>query len=109
MIDLYKRDKITLERIYENLVWNPIRRFGIKNIGRIKEGYNADLVIIDENKEQVINVNKFFSKGKNSPFNGMKLTGSITKTIVNGKIVFDGKDIIHADMGNILQNQVDFQ
>ena len=109
MIDLYKRDKITLERIYEILVWNPIRRFGIKNIGRIKEGYNADLVIIDENKEQVINVNKFFSKGKNSPFNGMKLTGSITKTIVNGKIVFDGKDIIHADMGNILQNQVDFQ
>ena len=109
MIDLYKRDKITLERIYEILVWNPIRRFGIKNIGRIKEGYNADLVIIDENKEQIINVNKFFSKGKNSPFNGMRLTGSITKTIVNGKIVFDGKDIIHSDMGNILQNQVDFQ
>jgi len=39
----------------------------------------------------------------------MRLTGSITKTIVNGKIVFDGKDIIHSDMGNILQNQVDFQ
>ena len=109
MIDLYKRNKITLKRIYEILVWNPIRRFGIKNVGQIKEGYNADLVIIDENKEQVINVNKFFSKGKNSPFDGMKVTGSIIKTIVNGKTVFDGKDVIQSGMGKVLQNQVDFQ
>ena len=83
-------------------------RFGIMYSGKIKEGYIADLVVFDENKEQIINVNKFFSKGKNSPFDGMKITGSITKTIVNGKMVFDGKNIINSGMGKVLQNQLDF-
>ena len=109
MIDLYKKDKISLQRIYEMLVDNPITRFGLKNIGQIKEGYNADLIIIDENKEQIINVENFFSKGKSSPFNGMKVSGTITKTIINGQIVFDGKNIIQSGIGKILKKQIDFE
>ena len=109
MIDLYMKNKITLQRIYEILVDNPIKRFGLRNIGQIKEGYNADLIVINENKMNTINVNNFLSKAKNSPFDGNQILGVVTKTIINGQVVFDGKKIIASPgTGRVLEKEVDF-
>ena len=109
MIDLYMKNKITLQRIYEILVDNPIKRFGLRNIGQIKEGYNADLIVINENKMNTINVNNFLSKAKNSPFDGNQILGVVAKTIINGQVVFDGKKIIASPgTGRVLEKEVDF-
>lgn len=56
--------------------------------GHIKAGQAADLTIIDVEKQYVINPADFLSKGRNSPFIGMEVYGSIDYTIVGGKIVW---------------------
>lgn len=109
MIDLFNKKEITLQRIYEVLVENPIKRFKLKNIGKIKEGYNADLIIINENKKNKINIDRFFSKAKNSPFDKMEVNGEIMKTIVNGHLVFnEGNIVTSPGTGKILQKSIDF-
>ena len=64
------------------------------NKGSIEEGRAADITIININEEQVIDVNKFKSKSKNSPFHGFKLKGVVYHTIVNGKIVVREKVLL---------------
>ena len=57
--------------------------------GRIRKNARADLVLIDLNKEWVIDPQKFYSKSKNSPFADTKVKGQALRTIVAGKIVFN--------------------
>jgi dihydroorotase len=49
------------------------------------EGKMADITIFNPNIDYVIDVDKFVSKSKNSPFNGFPVSGKVTTTIVNGK------------------------
>jgi dihydroorotase len=55
--------------------------------GTLSEGADADVTIINMEKEQVVDVSKFESKGRNTPFAGWKLKGWPVMTIVGGKIV----------------------
>ena len=66
----------------------PAKRFKVDNIGEIKEGYNADLILVDMDHEYVIDASQFESMGKNTPFDGWKVACQIKQTIVNGKTVF---------------------
>ena len=59
--------------------------------GVIKEGAPADITIADMNAEYMVKEEDIVSKGKNSPFIGNTLRGTVTHTIVDGKIVFGGK------------------
>ncbi len=84
--------KITLKKIIELCCENPAKIFKIKNKGFIKEGFDADLAIIDLNLEKKVNNDELFTKCKWSPFDGWKLKGWPAATIANGNIVFrDGK------------------
>jgi dihydroorotase len=64
---------------------NPSRILGISK-GTLGEGKSADIVIFDPNKEWTVDVNKFQSKGKNSPFDGEVLFGKPEYVIVGGEI-----------------------
>ena len=57
--------------------------------GDIQPGKEADIVIFDPKAEYTIDKNKFFSKGKNTPFHGRKVTGKVMYTICGGNIVFE--------------------
>ena len=57
--------------------------------GRIKKDAIADLILIDLDQVWTIDKEKFYSKSKNSPFNGRKVKGKVLKTIVSGQIVYD--------------------
>lgn len=83
--------KLTLKKIVQLCCENPAKIFRIKNKGFIREGYDADLAIIDLNLEKEIKNDELFTKCKWSPFDGWKLAGWPIATIVNGNVVFDGK------------------
>ena len=72
---------------------NVAKRFNLKNKGFIKEGYDADLTVIDLNKSGVFNTDNFYTKAEFSPFNGLEYVGAAVMTICNGKIVMVNNEI----------------
>lgn len=87
---LVKSDKINIKKLSQIMSANSGRIMGI-NKGRIKSGYEADLVLVDLNKRITIDSNTFLSKGKNTPFNGMNFFGEVVMTIKSGKIKYKRK------------------
>jgi len=77
---------LTMEDLIEKMCLNPARILGIDK-GTIEEGKTADITILDLNEEFTVDVSKFKSKSKNSPFHGFNLKGKVYYTIVNGKAV----------------------
>ena len=69
----------------------PAKIFNLINKGELKQGFDADITIIDLEKENIIEGNKLFTKAKWSPFSGMKTKGKAVVTIVNGRVVYGGK------------------
>lgn len=84
---LVEAGKIDLKKLSKIMSGNPGRIFGVKK-GRIEKGYDGDLVLLDLEKEIVVNGESFISKGKNTPFNGMKFKGEVAMTIKNGEIKY---------------------
>lgn len=74
--------------LIEKMSTNPAKLLGLDK-GSLQEGYVADITIIDPNLEYVVNVEEFESKGKNSPFHGVKLQGKALYTIVDGKLIME--------------------
>ncbi len=85
--------KITLKKIVELCCHNPAKIFKIKNRGFIKEGFDADLTIVDLDLKKEVKNNGLLTKCKWSPFDGWKLKGWPTHTIVNGNIIFENGNI----------------
>ena len=73
---------------------NAAKRFNLNNKGFIKEGYDADLVIVDLNKEGVFDIDTFYTKAEYSPFDGLSYKGKATMTIVNGNIIMEEDEVI---------------
>lgn len=73
---------------------NAAKRFNLNNKGFIKEGYDADLVIVDLNREGVFDIDTFYTKAEYSPFDGLSYKGKATMTIVNGNIIMEEDEVI---------------
>lgn len=78
---------ITLARLTELMSRNPARIMGL-NKGCIAPGYDGDLVLVDLHKQWIVDATKFVSKGHNTPFDGMTLTGRVIRTIKGGRTVY---------------------
>ena len=97
MIDHVNNGKLTLNQLINLMCENPCRIFGIKNKGFIKEGFDADLTIVDMKKEVTIKDEMIASKCGWTPFNNYKVKGFPVGTIVNGILVMsDGKILIES-------------
>ncbi|MFA6308416.1 MAG: dihydroorotase [Clostridia bacterium] len=83
---LLKPKHLTIQQITEKMCVNPSKILGI-NKGTLDIGKDADVIIVDLDEKRVVDVEKFASKGKNSPFDKFKLTGTVDATIVGGNIV----------------------
>ena len=79
---------VSLNRLIEMCSCNPAKILGLDTKGKIKRGADADLTIIDTEKEITVNVNTFESKSRNNPFHNWKLRGAPVVTIVGGKVVY---------------------
>jgi dihydroorotase len=78
---------LTLKQLIDLMTIKPAKLFNL-NFGKLEEEEIADLVIVDLEKEQVVDPNKFLSKGTNTPFKHWRLKGWPIMTIVNGKIIW---------------------
>ena len=87
--ELVKPGIIDLPKMVDRMSTSPAHIVGLKTKGAIKEGMDADIAIIDENKEWKVTKEGFASKSKNSPFIGWILTGEVQHTIFAGKIVYN--------------------
>jgi dihydroorotase len=87
---------LTLKQAIEQMTILPAKIFGLdkSGIGSLTPGTKANIVVIDLKKRWQVDVNKFFSKARNCPFDGWKLQGKAIMTIVGNRIVMkDGKII----------------
>ncbi|MBN2793851.1 MAG: dihydroorotase [Clostridia bacterium] len=84
---LVENNHISLMKLIEMMSYNPAQIIK-KSVGNINEGEIADIAIIDLNASYTIDSNKFYSKGKNTPFNGYEVKGVVTHTLVDGKVVY---------------------
>ena len=92
MLNHINNEKLSLEKLIKLMCENPCKIFGIKNKGYIKQDFDADLTIVDMNKEQIIKNEMIASKCGWTPFNNFTVKGFPVATIVNGKIVMlEGK------------------
>ena len=85
--DLVKKYGITINKLSELMSRNPANILGM-NKGSITIGKDGDLVLVDLNKEVIIDKDKFVSKGKNTPFHGRKYFGEVVMTIKAGKVIY---------------------
>ncbi|MFH1240013.1 MAG: dihydroorotase family protein [Candidatus Diapherotrites archaeon] len=95
MLNAALEGDLSLNRVVAMCSEKPAEIFGIKNKGFIKEGFDADLIVIDLEKETEIKNKNLFTKCKWSPYNGMKLKGVIEKTLVNGNVIFENGKIVN--------------
>ena len=88
LMDFYHQDILTLETIVEKTSHNVAKRFQVKDRGYIREGYYADLAILDLDMSCEVSKDNILYKCGWSPFEGHKFNSSIHMTIVNGNIAF---------------------
>ena len=85
---LYKTGLLTLPEIAQRMSLNPAQILGLEG-GKIEEGGVADLMLASLEEEWTVKADELVSKGKNTPFDGCKLTGVVKATIVDGKVVYN--------------------
>jgi len=88
MLYYYKQGKISLEKIAEKMSHAVAECFQIKDRGYIREGYFADLVLIDMNKPTTVSKENILYKCGWSPLEGFQFPATITNTFVNGRMVY---------------------
>ena len=99
MFEHYLNEKITLQKIVEKMCNNPANIFNINKRGYIKEGYYADLVILDPTKKQTISSENILYKCGWSPFDGQTFSSVITHTFVNGHLAYNNGNLDDSQLG----------
>jgi len=89
LMEFYHQGKIRVEDIVQKFCHNPAILFQVHKRGFIREGYKADLVILNPQKPWTISKSNILYKCKWSPFEGTTFQSQIEKTFVNGKLIYD--------------------
>jgi allantoinase len=96
----YGKERLTLRRFLEVTSENAAKRYGLfDRKGSIEEGKDADLVLIDPAAEWKVQGHRFLSKGKVTPFEGVRLKGRVSKTILRGRVIYDVEQGVIAERG----------
>ena len=106
MLNHVHEGRLTLERLVELMCLNPCKLFGIKNRGAIKEGYEASLTLVDLKKQVTITDQWIASRSGWTPFDGKKVVGWPTHTLLRGKVVMEQDEIKTVPQGRPLEFQL---
>jgi len=104
ILTLVKKNRLSLAQAVQLLGEKPAEIYGLNDCGRLEQGKNADLTVVDFNRKFKIDASKFKSKAKYSPYDGWEVQGKPVKTFVNGLLVFDeGEIVAKAGSGSIVR------
>ncbi|UTW45095.1 dihydroorotase [bacterium SCSIO 12696] len=93
LLDHVKHQRLSLEQIVEKTAHNPAKRYGVKERGFIREGYYADLVLVDTNRATHVSHDNVYYRCGWTPFDDHQFSSSIRGTWVNGHKMFDGQQV----------------
>lgn len=93
MLHYVKKGRISIEKVVEKMAHAPATCFQIAERGFIRENYYADLAIVDMSHSQTISKENILYKCGWSPLEGFQMPASISKTIVNGEIVYENETV----------------
>ncbi|NDV68370.1 dihydroorotase [Dysgonomonas sp. 25] len=93
MLELAKDGRITKEQVVEKMCHAPATLFHVHKRGYIREGYFADLVLVDPNNSYTVSKENILYKCHWSPFEGQTFAHSIVQTYLNGKLAFDKGEV----------------
>jgi dihydroorotase len=102
MLHYYKEGRISLERIVEKMSHAVADCFQIKERGYVREGYFADLVLVDLNKPSTVTKENLLYKCGWSPLEGFTFPATVTHTFINGHLVYGNGHIDESQMGQRL-------
>jgi len=97
LLEASKAGKISIEKLVEKSAHNPAILFEIEKRGFLREGYFADLVLVDPNKSWTVEKDNILYQCGWSPFEGTTFSHSIDTTFVNGKKVYEKGRVIESD------------
>jgi len=103
MFEFVKQGKITAEKVVEKMCHAPADLFNIDKRGYIREGYYADMVIIDPNKKWIVSPENIFYKCGWSPFEGFAFSNKIEKTFINGNLGYNNGVVLPDILGKRLK------
>ncbi len=103
LFDLAARGEISHELLVDKACHAPVDLYGVPERGYVREGYYADLVIVDPDKPYKVDQSNLLAKCHWSPFEGHTFTSTIDTTIVNGTVVYQGGELTGAIAGQRLQ------
>src|SRR5690606_16489092 len=103
LLDLYHNGQLTLEQLVQKTAHNTAICFQVDKRGFIREGYWADLVLVDLNKPYTVSADNIFSKCKWSPFEGHTFRSTITHTIVSGHLAYERGKLREGPAGKRLE------
>jgi dihydroorotase len=99
MLEKSKEGFIPIERVVEKMAHAPAILFRIEKRGFLREGYHADIVLVDPNKTTTVSKKNILYKCGWSPFEGVSFSSSINRTFVNGNLVFENDQLIESALG----------
>jgi dihydroorotase len=106
MLELCRQGVFTEELVVEKMAHAPAELFGIKNRGYIREGYYADLVLVNPNQSQTVSKDNLLYKCGWSPLEGVTFSHTIEKTFVNGRLVYDNGKIDEDFRGKEIETNI---
>ncbi|MEO6522332.1 MAG: dihydroorotase [Mucilaginibacter sp.] len=102
VLEMHHQGKLSLEQVVEKMAHNPAILFNIEKRGFIREGYWADLVLVNLNSAWTVDKQNILYKCGWSPFEGQQFQSAITHTLVSGNLVYEKGKLIDDVMGKRL-------
>ncbi len=102
MLQLADKGVLTREQVVEKMCHAPARLYRVRERGFIREGYFADLVLVDPTKPYTVTPQNILYKCGWSPFEGETFGATVVKTFVNGQLLWDGKKVTDNIFGSPL-------
>jgi dihydroorotase len=102
MLEKVQEGRISIERVVEKMAHAPATLFRIQERGYMREGYHADIVIVDPNRQTSVHKENCLSKCAWSPFEGHTFSHAIDSTFINGRLAYSKGEVFEGKSGSRL-------